>query len=213
MSPYAGLQAQSDNELLARLRELPRESAGHEAVCEILVTRYAGLVQSCVRPYRNSPEPAEDLLQVGFVGLLKAINNFDPDYGDSLAAYAAPCISGEIKRHFRDRRWQIRVSRRAQELLLEMRTAEADLTQQLGRTPEDSELARHLGVPDDDVLEARQASLASAPTPWTRRYPTVPTPACSPISSARMTPLWPMPSTSTPSTPTWTNSPNANSAS
>ncbi|MGC1417040.1 MAG: SigB/SigF/SigG family RNA polymerase sigma factor [Candidatus Acidiferrum sp.] len=160
MSPYAGLQAQSDNELLARLRELPRESAGHEAVCEIRVTRYAGLVQSCVRPYRNSPEPAEDLLQVGFVGLLKAINNFDPDYGDSLAAYAAPCISGEIKRHFRDRRWQVRVSRRAQELLLEMRTAEADLTQQLGRTPEDSELARHLGVPDDDVREARQASQA-----------------------------------------------------
>jgi RNA polymerase sigma-B factor len=160
LSPHAELQAQSDNELLARLRELPRESAEHEAVCEILVTRYAGLVQSCVRPYRNSPEPVEDLLQVGFVGLLKAINNFDPDCGDSLAAYATPTISGEIKRHFRDRRWQMRVSRRAQELLLEMRTAEEDLTQQLGRAPEDSELARHLGVPDDDVRQARQARQA-----------------------------------------------------
>ena len=134
--------------------------AEHEAICEILVTRYAGLVQSCVRPYRNSPEPAEDLLQVGYVGLLKAINNFDPDYGESLAAYAAPTISGEIKRHFRDRRWQIRVSRHAQELLLEMRTAEETLTQQLGRTPDDRELARHLGVPEDDVLQARQARQA-----------------------------------------------------
>jgi RNA polymerase sigma-B factor len=160
VSPYAELQAQPDNELLARLRELPRESAGHEAACEILVSRYAGLVQSCVRPYRNSPEPAEDLLQVGYLGLLKAINNFDPDYGDNLAAYAAPTISGEIKRHFRDRRWQMRVSRQAQELLLEMRTTEEELTQQLGRTPDDRELAAHLGVPDDDVVQARQARQA-----------------------------------------------------
>jgi RNA polymerase sigma-B factor len=162
VSPYAELQAQPDNELLARLRELPRDNAEHEAVCGILVTRYAGLVQSCVRPYRNSPEPAEDLLQVGYLGLLKAINNFNPDYGDNLAAYATPTISGEIKRHFRDRRWQMRVSRQAQELLLEMRTAEEDLTQQLGRTPDDRELAAHLGVPEDDVAEARQAHLAFA---------------------------------------------------
>jgi RNA polymerase sigma-B factor len=160
LSPHAELQAQSDNELLARLRELPRESTEHEAVCGILVTRYTGLVQSCVRPYRNSPEPAEDLLQVGYLGLLKAISNFDPDYGDNLAAYATPTISGEIKRHFRDRRWQMRVSRHAQELLLEMRTAEEELTQQLGRTPDDRELAHHLGVPDDDVLQARQARQA-----------------------------------------------------
>ena len=69
-------------------------------------------------------------------------------------------ITGEIKRHFRDRRWQIRVRRDVQELLLEMRTAEETLAQQLGRTPDDRELARHLGVPDDDVLQARQANLA-----------------------------------------------------
>ena len=130
-----------------------------QAICAILVGRYAGLVRSCVRPYRRSPEPAEDLLQTGYVGLLKAINNFDPAYGENLAAYAVPCIAGEIKRHFRDRRWQIRVRRQSQELLLEMRTAEEALTQQLGRSPEDSELARHLGVAEDDVLEARQAHL------------------------------------------------------
>ena len=78
VSPYAELQALSDNALLARLSWLPHGSAGREAICEILVTRYAGLVRSCVRPYLQSPEPAEDLLQVGYVGLLKAISNFDP---------------------------------------------------------------------------------------------------------------------------------------
>jgi RNA polymerase sigma-B factor len=156
------LQALSDNVLLARLRRLPLGSAEREAICEILVTRYAGLVRSCAWRYRGSPEPDEDLLQVGYVGLLKAINNFDPRSGQSLSAYALPCVSGEIKRHFRDRRWQLRVRRQAQELLLEMRPAEEALTQQLGRTPDDSELARHLGVAVDDVLEARRAHLAFA---------------------------------------------------
>ena len=160
MSLHAELQALSDNALLARLRPLPRGSTERETICEILVDRYAGLVRTCVRPYRQSPEPAEDLLQVGYLGLLKAINGFDPGCGDSLAAYAQPCISGEIKRHFRDRRWQIRVRRQDQELLLEMRAAEEALVQQFGRTPENGELARHLGVPEDDVRHARQAHLA-----------------------------------------------------
>ena len=159
-SPHAELQALSDNVLLARLRPLPRGRAEREAICEILLSRYAGLVRSCVWPYRHSPEPAEDLLQVGYLGLLKAINGFDPACGDSLAAYAQPCISGEIKRHFRDRRWQIRVRRQDQELLLELRAAEEMLTQQLGRTPEDRELARHLSVAEDDVRQARQAHQA-----------------------------------------------------
>jgi RNA polymerase sigma-B factor len=159
LSPYAELCSLSDNELLGRLRPLPRGSAEREAICEILVSRYAGLVRACVRPYLRSPEPSEDLLQVGYVGLLKAINNFDPRHGDSLGAYAQPCISGEIKRPFRDRRWQLRVSRQDQELLLRMRPAEDALTQQFGRVPTDRELARHLGVRDDDVLGARQAHL------------------------------------------------------
>ena len=156
-SPRAELRALSDNALLARLRPLPRGSAEREAICEILVSRYSRLVHSCVRPYLRSPEPEEDLLQVGYVGLLKAINNFDPSFGDSLNAYAQPCISGEIKRHFRDRRWQLRVRRQDQELLLEMRAAEETLAQQLGRSPDDRELARHLGVTEDDVRQARQA--------------------------------------------------------
>lgn len=159
LSTHAELQALSDNVLLARLRGPPRDSIEREAICRILVNRYAGLVRSCVRPYLGSPEPAEDLLQVGYVGLLKAINNFDPRCGKGLTAYAVPCVSGEIKRYFRDWRWQIRVRRQDQELLLEMRTAVEALTQQFGRAPDDSELARYLGVPEDNVFEAHQARL------------------------------------------------------
>ena len=162
MPPHAELHVLSDNALLGRLRGLPRGCAEREAICEILVSRYAGLVRACVRPYLRSPEPAEDLLQVGYVGLLKAINNFDPRHGDSLGAYAQPCVSGEIKRHFRDRRWQLRVSRQDQELLLRMRAAEDAMTQQFGRTPDDRELARHLRVTEDDVRAARRAHLAFA---------------------------------------------------
>ncbi len=155
----AELRDLSDIDLLARLRTQPLDSQERGAISEILVDRYAGLVKSCVWQYRGSPEPAEDLSQVGYVGLLKAINNFDPSYGNSLAAYAMPCISGEIKRHFRDKRWQIRVGRRAQELILEMRKAREDMMQRLGRLPDDTELAAQLHVTDDDIAEARQADL------------------------------------------------------
>ena len=155
----AELKELSDNALLAKIRALPRDSELRAAVCEIIVDRYQKLVRSCVRQYRGSPEPTEDLMQVGYVGLLKAINNYDPEVGDSLSAYAQPCISGEIKRHFRDKRWQIHVRRSAQELLLELRKATEELTQQLGRAPEEAELAERLGVTRDDMQEARQADL------------------------------------------------------
>ena len=153
------LKELSDNALLGKIRALPRDSELRAAVCEILVDRYQKLVRSCVRQYRGSPEPTEDLMQVGYVGLLKAINNYDPEVGDSLSAYAQPCVSGEIKRHFRDKRWQIHVRRSAQELLLELRKATEELTQQLGRAPEEAELAERLGVSRDDMQEARQADL------------------------------------------------------
>ena len=153
------LKELSDNALLGKIRALPRDSELRAAVCEILVDRYQKLVRSCVRQYRGSPEPTEDLMQVGYVGLLKAINNYDPEVGDSLSAYAQPCVSGEIKRHFRDKRWQIHVKRSAQELLLQVRRARGELTQELGRAPEEAELAERLGVSRDDMQEARQADL------------------------------------------------------
>jgi DNA-directed RNA polymerase specialized sigma24 family protein len=108
LKDFAGLDNRA---LLGIVRLSPQASVRREAACELLVTRHQGLVWSCVRRYMSGPEPAEDLMQVGYVGLLKAISNFDPAAGASLATYAQSCISGELKRHFRDKRWQIRVKR------------------------------------------------------------------------------------------------------
>jgi RNA polymerase sigma-B factor len=149
----------SDQALVGLVQSLPRGSDEHNAACETLVSRYQSLVRSCAQRYWQSPESQEELMQVGYVGLLKAINNFDPAVGTSLAAYAQPCISGEIKRHFRDKRWHVRVKRSAQELRLEVRRARAELTQSLARTPQPGELASHLGVSDTELLDAERADL------------------------------------------------------
>ena len=150
----------SDPELVRLVQALPRGSQERNVACEKLVNRYESLVRSCAQRYRHSPEPPEELMQVGYVGLLKAINNFDPDLGSNLASYAQPCISGEIKRHFRDKRWHVHVKRSTQELRLELCRARTELTQQLSRAPKDRELAQHLGVSDDDLRDAQRAELA-----------------------------------------------------
>ena len=155
-----GLEELGDAELLSVIQSLPHGDSRRDAACEVLVNRYQPLVRSCVLRYRNSTEPQEELMQVGYVGLLKAINNFDVTLGTSLAGYAQPYVSGEIKRHFRDKRWQIRVQRSLQELRLELRSTAGQLTAELGRTPSDAELASSAGVTEDDVRAARQADLA-----------------------------------------------------
>ena len=152
-----------DRALLRIIRAHALASPRRAAACELLVSRHRNLVRACVARYKHSPEPAEDLTQVGYVGLLKAINNFDPDLGGSLAAYAQPCISGEIKRHFRDKRWQVHVERSMQELVLAVRDATRTLTQQLGHQPADTEVAAHLGITDTDLREARRADLVFSP--------------------------------------------------
>jgi len=152
-----------DQALLGLVRSSPQPSERRTAACELLVTRHQGLVRSCVRPYLRSPEPAEDLMQVAYIGLLKAIGNFDPALCANLATYARPCISGELKRHFRDKRWQVRVKRPVQELVLQVREATWRLAQELGRTPTETDLARDLGVSADDLRQARRAELAFWP--------------------------------------------------
>ena len=153
-----------DLALLSLVQSLPPASQWRAAACELLVTRYQGLVRSCVRPYRGGPVPTEDLMQVGYFGLLKAISHFDPAAGASLGPYARPCISGELKRYFRDKRWALHVDRQVQELVLAARDATEPLAQQLGRTPADSDLATHLGVSGDRLRLARQAQLAFSPS-------------------------------------------------
>ena len=158
------LDDHDDSELLLMVRSLPRGNARREAACELLVSRHRGLVRSCVYRYKRSPEPTEDLMQVGYVGLLKAINNFDPAMGPSLAAYAQPCISGEIKRYFRDKRWHVHVERPVQELLLEVREAKNQLIQQLSHAPSDAEVASHLGASEAAVREALRADMLMQPS-------------------------------------------------
>ena len=153
-----------DQELLGIIGSLEGASQTRAAACELLVARHSDLVYSCVRRYRGSPEPAEDLLQVGYVGLMKAISRFDPAVGGNLAAYAQVCVSGEIKRHFRDKRWPVHVTRSAQDLVLEARKATSQLTQELGRTPTQSEMARHLKVGADELRDAQRAELAFRPS-------------------------------------------------
>ncbi len=152
-----------DGDLLDIVHRLPVKSGRRAAACETLVLRYKSMVHACARRYAGSPEPEEELMQAGYVGLLKAINNFDPAYGGNLAAYAQPCISGEIKRHFRDKRWQVRVRRPVQELLLQVRGARATLAQELGHLPSEAELAQHLHVPAEDIRDAEQADLVFHP--------------------------------------------------
>ena len=154
----------SDRELLSIVSSLPRFSQRRTAACDLLVSRHGDLVWSCVRRYRHGPEPAEDLMQVGYVGLVAAINNFDPAFGCSLATYAHPYITGEIKRYFRDKRWQVHVTRSVKELAVQARAAMWQLTQELGRMPAESDLAAFLGVSDRDLRNAQLAAMAFQPS-------------------------------------------------
>jgi len=160
LPPTGTSVADGDPELVKLVQSLPRDSEQRNAACEKLIGRYESLVRACAQRYRHSPESPEELMQVGYVGLLKAINNFDPSFGSNLASYAQPCIAGEIKRHFRDKRWHVHVKRSTQELRLELCRVRAELTQQLCRAPKDDELAEHLGISHDELRDAQRADLA-----------------------------------------------------
>jgi len=153
-----------DRDLLSIAGSLPRFSQRRIAARELLVVRYRYLVWSCVQRYKRGPEPAEDLMQVGYVGLVAAINNFDPAVGCGLAAYARSRIDGEIKRYFRDKRWQLHVVRPVKELVMQARAATWQLAQELGRTPTESDLAAFLGVSGHDLRDARLAEMAFQPS-------------------------------------------------
>jgi RNA polymerase sigma-B factor len=159
-----GLAELDDRELLGIAGSLPRFGQRRMAACELLVVRYRYLVRSCVQRYNRGPEPAEDLMQVGYVGLVAAINNFDPAVGCSLGTYARSNINGEIKRYFRDKRWHVHVVRPVKELVTQVRTATWQLAQELGRIPTESDLAASLGVSGHDLRNAQLAEMAFEPS-------------------------------------------------
>ena len=140
-------------ELLTRARETddPQERA---ALLDEAVTLHLPLARSLAMRYQRRGEPLNDLVQVAALGLVKAVQGYDPGKGPEFLSYAVPTITGEIKRHFRDRGWAIRPPRRLQELRLNLGRATEQLTHELQRSPRTSEVAERLGVSEDDVIEA-----------------------------------------------------------
>lgn len=125
-----------------------------ERLRDVLVERYGQLVSYLANKFANRGEPIDDLRQIAYIGLLKAIERFDPTAGAKFMTYATPTIVGEIKRHFRDKGWMLKVPRRLQETHLALNRASEQLTRNLGRAPLPSELAKALDVPVELVLEA-----------------------------------------------------------
>jgi RNA polymerase sigma-B factor len=139
--------------LFAELATLEKEDPRRERLREILVEEHLPLVRHFARRFSNRGEPFDDLLQVGTLGLIAAIDRFDPTRGVEFLSFAVPTITGEIKRHFRDQGWSVRVPRRLQELHLSLNAAVGELAQKNGRAPTPSELAEHLRIPRAEVLE------------------------------------------------------------
>lgn len=129
-----------------------------------LVEELMPLVRSLARRYAGRGEPLEDLVQVGAIGLIKAIDRFDLERGVELSTYAVPTILGEIRRHFRDRSWGVHVPRRMKELSLRVSRVVDDLSSKLGRSPTVAEIATAAEVEEEDVIEALETARAHTPT-------------------------------------------------
>lgn len=151
-NPFAGT---SEKELLRRVH---RES--DRAAREELITRYLPLVRSLARRFSSRGQPVEDLIQVGSIGLIKAIDRFDIERGVELSTYATPTILGEIKRYFRDKGWAVKVPRALQDLNIRLNKVIEQLTVELNRSPTISELAEACAVTEEEVLEALESGRA-----------------------------------------------------
>ncbi|MDX3516872.1 RNA polymerase sigma factor SigF [Streptomyces scabiei] len=146
--------------LFIELRALPDGSVEYAELRNRLVRMHLPLVEHLARRFRNRGEPLDDLTQVATIGLIKSVDRFDPDRGVEFSTYATPTVVGEIKRHFRDKGWAVRVPRRLQELRLALTTATAELSQQHGRSPTVHELAEKLAISEEEVLEGLESANA-----------------------------------------------------
>ncbi len=151
----------SEEELRERFRTLRAAgAAGDQALRSALVQEFTGLAAYFARRYDRRGVPREDLHQVAMLGLLNAVDRFDPEMETRFVSFAGRTIDGEIKRFFRDRTWSVRMPRRLQELHLRVRKGSEELAHSLGRPPTVSELSEHLGVEVDEVLSALDAGNA-----------------------------------------------------
>ena len=150
-----------------RTRELFRryKEQGDSEARDQLIMSHLNLVRFLASKFKNRGEALDDLIQVGTIGLIKAIDRFDPERGLEFTTYATPTIMGEIKRHFRDKGWSVRVPRRLQELSAKVNQVTDELTNQLQRSPSVAEIAESLGVSVDEVLEAMESSSAYSSVP------------------------------------------------
>ena len=139
---------------------LPEDDPPRAKLRDELVEIHLPLVEYLARRFRNRGEPLDDLVQVATIGLIKSVDRFDLDREVEFSTYATPTIVGEIKRHFRDKGWAIRVPRRLQELKLSLTKATSELSQKNGRAPTVAELAAHLGMTDEEILEGLESANA-----------------------------------------------------
>ncbi|WP_199809418.1 RNA polymerase sigma factor SigF [Streptomyces sp. SCSIO 75703] len=146
--------------LFAELRTLEKDSPAYAELRNRLVRMHLPLVEHLARRFRNRGEPLDDLTQVATIGLIKSVDRFDPERGVEFSTYATPTVVGEIKRHFRDKGWAVRVPRRLQELRLSLTTATAELSQLHGRSPTVHELAERLAISEEEVLEGLESANA-----------------------------------------------------
>jgi len=125
-----------------------------------LVSETLSIAQACARRFANRGEPLADLEQVAMLGLVKAVERFDPKFGVPFAGFAVPTITGELRRHFRDATWAVKVPRRAKDLHVRIQVVVNQLSAQTGRTPTPAEIAQELGISIDDLLDALDAGAA-----------------------------------------------------
>ncbi|MEY9965007.1 RNA polymerase sigma-B factor [Streptacidiphilus sp. MAP12-16] len=149
--------------LFARLREAEEGTAEYSYVRGTLIELNLSLVKFAARRYRTRSEPIEDIIQVGTIGLIKAIDRFDLDFDVEFTTFALPTISGEIKRFFRDTSWMVHVPRRLQELRLALAKAGDELEQQLDHSPTPADFAAHLDLTEAEVIEGMTAGNAYTP--------------------------------------------------
>jgi RNA polymerase sigma-B factor len=146
--------------LFVRLADLPADHPDRAGLRSELVTGHLPVVRHIARRFAGRGEPVDDLEQAGTIGLLGAVDRFDPSHGSDFLSYAVPTITGEIRRHFRDRTWAMRVPRRLKDLQSTISGAVGPLSQELGRAPRPSEIAARLGMDIDQVLEGLDAQQA-----------------------------------------------------